>query len=148
MMPRITATETDDLHHQEVRTVHYERLAPLTLTIRYPEDQALLTDENTVLAAILTAGRGADSPPSRLATKAGTRPAVPKFSGVTSASRRTRWHRSSMAARRLSRARESRQSPPSVRGVTSEISSGSPEPAAGARRRARVPGRLVRRLSR
>jgi hypothetical protein len=54
----VTATEADGLHHQEVRTVHYERLAPLALTIRYPEDQARLTDENTVLAAILTAGRG------------------------------------------------------------------------------------------
>jgi hypothetical protein len=54
----VTATGADGLHHQEVRTVHYERLAPLALTIRYPDDQARLTDENTVLAAILTAGRG------------------------------------------------------------------------------------------
>jgi Caspase domain len=54
----VTATEADGLHHQEVRTVHYEPRAPLALTIRYPEDQARLADENTVLAAILTAGRG------------------------------------------------------------------------------------------
>jgi uncharacterized caspase-like protein len=54
----VTATEATGLHHQEVRTVHYERLAPLALTIRYPEDQARLADEHTVLAAILTAGRG------------------------------------------------------------------------------------------
>jgi hypothetical protein len=54
----VTATEADGLHHQEVRTVHYEPRAPLALTIRYPEDGARLTDEQTVLAAILTAGRG------------------------------------------------------------------------------------------
>jgi caspase domain-containing protein len=54
----ITATATDGTHHQEVRTVHYERPTPLALSIRYPEDRARLRDEITVLAAVLTSSRG------------------------------------------------------------------------------------------
>jgi uncharacterized caspase-like protein len=54
----LTASDASGTHHQEVRTVHYEKPAPLTLTIRYPEDRAHVTDEVTVLAAILTGSRG------------------------------------------------------------------------------------------
>jgi uncharacterized caspase-like protein len=54
----LTASDNNGTHHQEVRTVHYERPAPLTLAIRYPEDRARVTDEVTVLAAIVTASRG------------------------------------------------------------------------------------------
>src|SRR5262249_29664593 len=53
-----TASDASGTHHQEVRTVHYEKPAPLTLTIRYPEDRARVTDEVTVLAAIVTGSRG------------------------------------------------------------------------------------------
>ena len=54
----LTASDASGAHHQEVRTIHYERPAPLTLAIRYPEDRARVTDEVTVLAAIVTASRG------------------------------------------------------------------------------------------
>jgi hypothetical protein len=54
----LTASDASGTHHQEVRTVHYEKPAPLTLTIRYPEDRARVTDEVTVLAAIVTGSRG------------------------------------------------------------------------------------------
>jgi hypothetical protein len=54
----LTASDASGTHHQEVRTVHYEKPAPLTLTIRFPEDLAHVTDEVTVLAAIVTGSRG------------------------------------------------------------------------------------------
>ena len=54
----VTATDHEGTHYQEVRAVHYERVLPLTVAIRYPEDRARLTDEVTVLAAVLTSSRG------------------------------------------------------------------------------------------
>jgi hypothetical protein len=54
----VTATETDGTHYQEVRAVHYERPVPLQVAIRYPEDRARVSDEVTVLAAVLTSSRG------------------------------------------------------------------------------------------
>jgi hypothetical protein len=54
----VTATEADGALHQEVRTVHYEPLVPLTVAVRYPEDRTLFTDEATVLAAVVSSSKG------------------------------------------------------------------------------------------
>jgi len=54
----LTATEADGTIHQEVRTVHYERPVPLTVSIRYPEEQARFRDEATVLAAVVESSKG------------------------------------------------------------------------------------------
>ena len=44
--------------HQEVRTVHYEKRAPLAVDFRYPEDRLRVTDEVSVVAAVVTSSRG------------------------------------------------------------------------------------------
>jgi Caspase domain len=54
----ITATEADGMVHQEVRTVHYEKRLPLTVDFRYPEDRLLVTDEVSVVAAVVSSSRG------------------------------------------------------------------------------------------
>jgi hypothetical protein len=54
----LTATEADGTLAQEVRTLYYEKPVPLTVAVRYPEDRARLTDEATVLAALVTSSRG------------------------------------------------------------------------------------------
>jgi Caspase domain len=54
----ITATEADGMVHQEVRTVHYEKRLPLTVDFRYPEDRLRVTDEVSVVAAVVTSSRG------------------------------------------------------------------------------------------
>jgi hypothetical protein len=54
----VTATEGDGTVHQEVRTVHYEKGLPLAIAIRYPEDKARVTDEASVIAAVVTSSKG------------------------------------------------------------------------------------------
>jgi len=54
----LTATEADGTLHQEVRTVHYGKREPLTVAVRYPEDKARVTDETSVVAALVTSSKG------------------------------------------------------------------------------------------
>jgi hypothetical protein len=54
----LTVTDTTGAIRQEVRTVHYELRVPLTVTIRYPEDRARLTEAQTVVAVQATSSRG------------------------------------------------------------------------------------------
>ena len=54
----VTAMEPDGTISQEVRTVHYEKRAPLTVSVRYPEDKSRLTDEASVVAAVVTTSKG------------------------------------------------------------------------------------------
>jgi hypothetical protein len=54
----VTATETDGMVHQEVRTVHYEKRVPLAMDFRHPEDRLRVTDEVSVVAALVTSSRG------------------------------------------------------------------------------------------
>jgi hypothetical protein len=54
----VTATEADGKVYQEVRTVLYEKRIPLTVVIRYPEDKARVTDEASVIAAMVTSSKG------------------------------------------------------------------------------------------
>ncbi len=54
----VTATDAAGTIYQEVRTVHYERLLPLTVAFRYPEDRARVTEESSLVAAIVTSSKG------------------------------------------------------------------------------------------
>jgi len=54
----VTASEVGGTIYQEVRTVHYERLLPLTVAFRYPEDRGTVTQESSVVAAEVTSSKG------------------------------------------------------------------------------------------
>jgi len=54
----VTATDADGRIQQEVRTVHYEKRVPLTITVRYPEYNARVSEETTVVAAVVTSSKG------------------------------------------------------------------------------------------
>jgi uncharacterized caspase-like protein len=54
----VTATDADGVTQQEVRTVHYEKPAPLNVSFRYPEDRSRVTEESSVVAAVVTSSRG------------------------------------------------------------------------------------------
>jgi hypothetical protein len=54
----VTATEAGGRTHQEVRTVHYDRLVPLTVAFRYPEDKSQVSEESNLVVAIVTASKG------------------------------------------------------------------------------------------
>jgi hypothetical protein len=54
----VTATDVDGVTQQEVRTVYFERLMPLTVQFRHPEDRARLTDEATLVAADANSSQG------------------------------------------------------------------------------------------
>ncbi len=54
----VTAAETDGTMHQEMRTIHHEKLVPLAVDVRYPEDRSRVTDEASVLAAVARSSKG------------------------------------------------------------------------------------------
>ncbi len=54
----VTAIDAAGGVHQEVRSIDYEKPAPLTVTIRYPEDKARVADASSVVAALVTSSRG------------------------------------------------------------------------------------------
>jgi uncharacterized caspase-like protein len=54
----VTATAADGVTQQEVRTVHYEKPAPLNVSFRYPEDRSRVTEESSVVAAVVTSSKG------------------------------------------------------------------------------------------
>ena len=54
----VTATDADGTIQQEVRAVRYEKPAPLTVAFRYPEDRARVTEEASVVAAVVTSSKG------------------------------------------------------------------------------------------
>jgi hypothetical protein len=54
----VTAAETDGTMHQEMRTVHHDKLVPLTVDVRYPEDRARVADEASVVAAVARSSKG------------------------------------------------------------------------------------------
>jgi hypothetical protein len=54
----VTATDADGTTQQEVRAVHYDPVAPLTIQFRHPEERARLTDESSVAAAVATSSQG------------------------------------------------------------------------------------------
>src|SRR5882672_8539438 len=44
--------------HQEMRTIHHEKLVPLAVDVRYPEDRSRVTDEASVVAAVARSSKG------------------------------------------------------------------------------------------
>jgi hypothetical protein len=54
----ITATEPDGTLAQEVRTVLFERVQPLTVAVRHPQDQDRLSEPSTVAAASVSSSKG------------------------------------------------------------------------------------------
>ena len=57
----IAATDADGTIRQEVRTIHYERAAPLTIAVRHPAEGARVTEPHTVVAAVVSSSRGVGS---------------------------------------------------------------------------------------
>jgi hypothetical protein len=57
----VEATDTGGAIRQDVRTVFYEKPAPLEISVRYPADGARMNDEQTVLTAVVTSSRGVAS---------------------------------------------------------------------------------------
>ena len=54
----VTAAETDGTMHQEMRTIHHEKLMPLAVDVRYPEDRSRVTDDASVVAAVARSSKG------------------------------------------------------------------------------------------
>jgi hypothetical protein len=54
----VTAAETDGTMHQEMRTIHLEKLVPLAVDVRYPEDRSRVADEASVIAAVARSSKG------------------------------------------------------------------------------------------
>ncbi len=54
----VTATDAAGAITQEVRTVQHEKLVPLTVDVRYPEDRARVAEEASVVAALITSSKG------------------------------------------------------------------------------------------
>ncbi|HEU5195725.1 MAG TPA: caspase family protein [Methylomirabilota bacterium] len=57
----VEATDADGTIRQSVRTVHYDKTSPLEISVRYPADGTRMTDEQTVLTAVVTSSRGVAS---------------------------------------------------------------------------------------
>ena len=57
----VTAADTDGRLSQELRAIQFERVAPLTLAFRFPEDRARVTDAASVVAAVVTSSKGVAS---------------------------------------------------------------------------------------
>ena len=57
----VTAADTDGRLSQELRAVQFERVAPLTLAFRFPEDRARVTDATSVVTALVTSSKGVAS---------------------------------------------------------------------------------------
>ncbi|HTO12420.1 MAG TPA: caspase family protein [Candidatus Binatia bacterium] len=54
----VTAIDADGLVQQDVRAVEYARPTPLAIGVRFPEDRARLAEESTMVAAVVTSGKG------------------------------------------------------------------------------------------
>ena len=54
----VTATDSAGTIQQEARTIFYEKAVPLTVAFRYPEDRATVTQETSVVAALVTSSKG------------------------------------------------------------------------------------------
>lgn len=57
----VTATDPDGLAQQEIRSVTFDRVVPLTVEVRHPEDRARVDDETSLVAAEVTSSRGVAS---------------------------------------------------------------------------------------
>jgi hypothetical protein len=56
----VAATDAAGAIQQEVLSLVYEKPAPLMVTVRYPPDGVRVTEEATVVAAVVSSGKGVD----------------------------------------------------------------------------------------
>jgi len=54
----VSVTDADGAIEQEIRSVAYERPVPFTISFRYPEDRAKVSDDASLVAAIVESSRG------------------------------------------------------------------------------------------
>jgi hypothetical protein len=54
----VTAIDADGVTQQELRAVVYEKVTPLAIQFRHPEERARVTDEASVAAAVATSSQG------------------------------------------------------------------------------------------
>jgi hypothetical protein len=54
----VTATDAAGTSQQAARTIHYQKITPLSLVVRYPADGLQMYQESSVVAAVLTSGKG------------------------------------------------------------------------------------------
>jgi hypothetical protein len=54
----VTATDADGVTQQDVRAVFFDRIVPLTVQFRHPENGARLTDQSSLVAAEVSSGKG------------------------------------------------------------------------------------------
>ncbi|HEU5195726.1 MAG TPA: caspase family protein [Methylomirabilota bacterium] len=54
----VTAIDADGLVQQDVRGVEYARPTPLAIAVRFPEDRSRLSDEASMVAAVVSSGKG------------------------------------------------------------------------------------------
>ncbi len=54
----VTATDVDGLTQQDVRAVYFDRIVPLTVQFRHPEDRARVGDPSSLVAAEVSSGKG------------------------------------------------------------------------------------------
>jgi len=54
----VSVTDTDGAIEQEIRSIAYERPVPFAIAFRYPEDRAKVSDESSLVAAIVESSRG------------------------------------------------------------------------------------------
>jgi len=54
----VTASDATGAVHQEVRTVVYEKIVPLSVEFRYPDDRAKVAQPTTVVVATVASSRG------------------------------------------------------------------------------------------
>jgi hypothetical protein len=57
----VSATDIDGTTQQEVRAVFFDRVVPLTVQFKHPENGARLTDQASLVAAEITSGKGVAS---------------------------------------------------------------------------------------
>src|SRR3970282_1867317 len=53
-----TATDADGVTQQDVRAVFFDRIVPLTVQFRHPENGARLTDQSSLAEAVARSGHG------------------------------------------------------------------------------------------
>jgi len=54
----VTATDAEGVTQQDVRAVFFDRIVPLTVQFRHPEDGARLADQSSLVAAEVASGKG------------------------------------------------------------------------------------------
>ncbi|MDP2701605.1 MAG: caspase family protein, partial [Candidatus Rokubacteria bacterium] len=54
----VTAIDADGVTQQDVRAVFFDRIVPLTVQFRHPENGARLTDQSSLVAAEVSSGKG------------------------------------------------------------------------------------------